>query len=786
MSVIYMVWPRQLFTPTYSTVLLDKNGELLGASIAKDEQWRFPPRSNIPEKFIQAITCYEDRRFFYHTGVDPLAIARAMWLNIKHRKIVSGASTITMQVIRLSRQHRSRTVREKLIEMLLAFKLELFTHKKDILTLFASHAPFGGNIVGIEAAAWRYFGREPKMLSWAEVATLAVLPNNPAMVHPGKNREILKQKRDTLLDRLHKDGAIDSLTCKLAKSEPLPSKPHPLPRTAPHLLTRELKIKDQLRNKITSFNIDINTLFRIRTTIDKNIQAEANDIVRRHHYHLSKNKIHNAAALILDVETGNVLAYVGNVFDPNSQQHSNHVDIITSRRSTGSILKPFLYAGMLQTGEILPSELVPDIPIRMGGFAPQNYSRTYNGAIPAYMALARSLNVPAVRMLFSFGVDRFYHLLKKLGIQTLHRPASEYGLSLILGGAEGTLWDITGMYAAMARTVNNYAKRSKAPAPYFFQPNYLLDHKNLNRPSINHFSENPLDAPACWLTFQAMLEVVRPGEDASWRSFSSSQKIAWKTGTSYGYRDGWAVGITPKFAIGVWVGNADGEGRPELTGIATAAPILFELFGMFDTSQWFDSPEAGLIDIEVCSRSGFRAGPNCSHTKKISITHPGLKTRPCPYCTIIHCDKTKTWRIHGQCDRIANIQAEKWFVLPPAIEWYYKQKHSDYYTLPPFRKDCAKTGQESRGTSLSLVSPGKDSIIYIPIELTGMRGKTVFMAAHRNVDSIIYWHLDGQYLGATRDIHQMEIAPAPGRHILTLVDENGERFKRKFTVLSKE
>jgi len=441
---------------------------------------------------------------------------------------------------------------------------------------------------------------------------------------------------------------------------------------------------------------------------------------------------------------------------------------------------------MLQSGEILPSELVPDIPIRMGGFAPQNYSRTYNGAIPAYMALARSLNVPAVRMLFSFGVDRFYSLLKELGMQTLHRPAGGYGLSLILGGAEGSLWDITGMYAGMARCVNNY---SKIPAPKtsaFFPPVYMTHLNTPGHPPSKDFRTHPLEAPACWLTFQAMLEVTRPGDDASWRSFNSSQKIAWKTGTSYGYRDAWAVGVTPRLAIGVWVGNADGEGRPGLTGITAAAPILFDLFGMFESGEWFDCPEADLVSVDVCSYSGFRAGPHCAHTKKITITRPGLHTRPCPYCKIVHCDKTSTWRIHSQCDRVANIKAIKWFVLPPAMEWYYKQKHSDYYTLPPYRMDCAQNIQGNHRSPLSLISPGKESRIYVPIELNGRRGKTVFMAAHRNSEATIYWHLDNQYLGATRDMHQMEIAPAPGIHLLTLVDEQGEQFKRRFTVLSKE
>ncbi len=779
--------PEPLFDAPLSTVILDRDGRLLGASIAQDEQWRFPGNAEVPGKFARAITCYEDRRFFHHPGVDPFAVLRAMWLNIRMGRIVSGASTITMQVIRLSRQGRPRTFQEKLTEMMMAFRLEAAMGKKEILGLYASYAPFGGNVVGIQSAAWRYFGRGPDKLSWAETAMLAVLPNNPALIHPGKNRKELRRKRNRLLDRMRQHGIIDALSCDLAKQEPLPPKPHPIPMLAPHLLSRIMYGGSRSLPSLTHPAAS-EARSRIRTTLIKNIQVRADEIIRRHHRGLSGNGIHNAAALILDVESGNVIAYVGNVSDFIRPEHGNHVDIITAPRSTGSILKPMLYAGMMNAGELLPTQLVPDIPTRMGGFAPENYSRTFQGAVPAHKALARSLNVPAVRLLHSYGVDRFYALLKTLGMTTLHRPAQDYGLSLILGGAEGNLWDITGIYAGMARCVNDASQGIVPNRSAFFPPRYLIRPQADSRTgenAISSYADDPLGAGACWLSLQAMLEVTRPDEESAWRDFSSSRKIAWKTGTSYGLRDAWAVGITPRYAAGVWVGNADGEGRPGLTGISAAAPVLFELFGLLDVRGWFDCPEADLSEVAVCAKSGYRVGPHCAKRKMARVTPAGLRSEGCPYCRIIHCDSDLTRRVHSECERVAEIRAEKWFVLPPGMEWFYKRKHSDYRPLPPYREDCLESIPGFDTASLTLICPGKSGLIYVPMELDGNRGRTVFEAAHRNPRTTVFWHLDNRYLGKTRDIHQMEIAPEPGRHTLTLVDENGDRLERRFTVLAK-
>jgi penicillin-binding protein 1C len=435
---------------------------------------------------------------------------------------------------------------------------------------------------------------------------------------------------------------------------------------------------------------------------------------------------------------------------------------------------------MLEDGELLPTELVPDLPVRVGGFAPENYTRTYEGAVAAERALSRSLNVPAVHMLKNYGVERFAGLLKALGMTTLHRPPAGYGLTLVLGGAEGRLWDITGMYAGMARCVASYAALDSAPPP-FVPPVY-----GAADPWPTARRNPPLSPVSCYLALKAMLEVARPDEENAWRYFLSSRRIAWKTGTSYGFRDAWAVGVTPCHAVGVWVGNADGEGRPALTGVSCAAPILFDLFGLLDNCEWFEAPESDMRHIEVCAASGLRAGTACARKTMVDVGEAGLRRAACPYCRAVQVDRSRQWRVHASCEPIDRMVDTSWFALPPAMEWYYRKHHADYRPLPPFREDCRVGLESEERPPMALLLPREGSAVYVPRELDGSTGRVVFEAAHREADVAVFWHLDEDYVGVTRDIHQLGLAPAPGTHRLTLVDSDGNRLERVFEVISPE
>ncbi len=773
--------PVPEFSPPYAAVLFDRSGRLISASVAADGQWRFPPAGSVPRRFVEAIVRNEDRRFFRHVGVDPVAVARAFRQNLRAGRIISGASTLTMQVARLSRPPVPRTWPNKLLEAAMALRLEAIRDKAHILRLYAAHAPFGGNVVGLEAAAWRYFNRPPDHLSWAEAAALAVLPNQPGLIHPGRNRDLLKEKRDRLLGRLRDDGCIDALTFKLAKAEPLPPGPSPFPRLASHLLDSLRAGKSRLlaagEQPVTG------PTGRFETTIDGGLQRKALAVVERHHRVLSRNGIRNLAALILDVPTGRALAYVGNAADNGgtAMVDGNQVDVILSPRSTGSILKPFLFAALLDAGELLPDQLVADIPTRMGGFQPQNYTRTYQGAVPAGLALSRSLNVPAVRMLRQFGVERFKRRLTKLGMGTLKRPARDYGLSLILGGAEGRLWDVTGMYAGLARTAGD----GGCGVPAFFPPRVLKSEvgERTARPAGISGKRLPLESPACWLTLEAMMAVARPDFDSNWRHFSSSRRVAWKTGTSYGYRDGWAVGVTPSYAVGVWVGNADGEGRPGLTGISAAAPVLFDLFGLLEEREWFPRP-GGMTRIEVCSKSGYRAGPRCADRDSRWVPLAGRQAPACPFCRIVHVDREHRWQVHARCEPMSDIRHVTRFHLPPVMAWFYRQGRPDYRPLPPYRPDCRDMMEETGEAVIRLVSPGPAGVLYIPVDLDDRRGRVVFEAVHRDPSATLFWHLDEAYVGRTRGIHQLSLAPSAGRHRVTLVDAQGSSIQRTVQVLA--
>ena len=737
--------PRHLFHVPYSTVVTDRNEELLGARIASDGQWRFPPRNTTPEKIKECLITFEDKHFYHHWGVNPFAIGRAFYQNVKNKRIVSGGSTLTMQTIRLAR-NESRTFREKLIEMIWATRLEFRASKEEILSMYISHAPFGGNVVGLDAAAWRYFGHSADDLSWAESAMLAVLPNAPAMIHLSKGRKTLLDKRNRLLKQLLEKKTIDSSTYELAISEPLPDEPHALPQIAPYLVSRFY----QERNGEYS-----------RSTINKGIQTQVEDLAERWSNEFGRSDIRNLAILVIDIPSNQVVAYCGNVhFD--RKQRGNKVDVIQAPRSTGSILKPFLYYAMLQEGSLLPDMLLPDVPVNINGFTPQNFSMQFEGAVPASEALARSLNIPAVTMLQRYGVPKFHSFLQQIGLKTINRSSSHYGLSLILGGAEATLWDVTNAYAMMGRSLLQLPQRSCS---------LLLPTSRITE------STDPFQPGAVWQTFDALKEVNRP-EEIDWKSIPSMQTIAWKTGTSYGFRDAWAVGVTPRYAVGVWVGNATGEGKPGLVGAQTAGPVLFDIFNLLPSSSWFTRPAGIFVEAEVCRKSGHLKGRFCDETDTLLVLPAGLRTEACPYHHLVTLSANESQRIYENCANTEPTLRKSWFTLPPVWEWYYKQHHPEYKPLPPFKAGCG----EDTFQPMQFIYPPMNARIKLPKQLDGSKGFLTVELAHNNPNATVFWHLDETYQAQTQDFHKISLQPAAGKHSLTAVDGEGNTISTTFFV----
>ncbi|WP_299246193.1 penicillin-binding protein 1C [uncultured Aquimarina sp.] len=755
----YFSLPKPLFNDPTATVIETRTGELLGAKIAVDGQWRFPETDSVPEKFKRCILAFEDQQFYKHVGFNPVSMIEAISENIKAGKVVRGGSTITQQVIRLARKGQKRTYVEKLIELIQSTRLELGTSKEEILKLYASHAPFGGNVVGIDMASWRYFGLPAYHLSWSESATLAVLPNAPSLIYPGKNQQKLLEKRNRLLRILLEQKTIDSITYDLSISESLPKKPYNLPQTTPHLLNRLAR-----KNKGK----------RLQTTIDISLQQQVNQQVKRHYDILQQNEVYNMAVLVLDVKTREVLSYVGNT--PTDKMHQKDVDIIQAGRSTGSTLKPLLYAAMMDKGELLPEQLVSDVPTVIAGYAPMNYDETFSGAVPANRALARSLNIPAVRLLQQYGLQRFRDELYAFRIKDLSYSADHYGLSLIVGGAEGNLWDLCKTYAGFAGTLNHYENTSSEYfANEFAEPIILANEKVDFGKKVK---QKPMfGAGSIWLTFEAMKKVNRPEGDESWEFYDSSREIAWKTGTSFGNRDAWAIGSSMDYVVGVWIGNADGEGRPQLTGLNSAAPVLFDVINLLPNSKWFPAPYDDLIQVNTCTKSGFLAGNECP-SKEMYIANAGTKSNPCPYHQLVHLDPTKRYRVNSSCESVDAMIHEPWFVLPPLQEYYFKTKNADYRSLPSYRSDCTK---ELLG-SMDFIFPKGNSSVYLPKGFDGKTNEVILKIAHTQPETRVFWYIDNQFVGMTKQFHEMAVQPIPGEHLITVLDEKGNELKRRIEI----
>lgn len=752
LGAVFLIWyifslPRHPFDSKYSTVLYDRNGKLLGARVSADGQWRFPPAHQVPKRFETCLLEFEDRQFHSHIGISFRGIGRAVVQNFKNKKTVSGASTITMQVARMMGKRKSRNVFFKVYEMILATRLEIKYSKNEILEMYCNHAPFGNNVVGLDAAAWRYFGRSADKLSWAECATLAVLPNAPGLIYPGKNHNALLAKRNRLLKRLYEQKKLDATSYELALMEPIPGKPLSLPDEAPHLL--QSLVKQHGNGRI--FN----------STIDADLQAKIVRIARLNGDILRNNDIKNGAIIITETSTGEVLAYLGNLPDAGKEEGKD-VDCSRAIRSSGSTLKPLLFESALEEGLITPKTLLMDIPSQFGGYAPKNFSKSYEGVIPANQALSKSLNIPFVLLLNQYGQPKFCNRIKNAGLKTIRDNPSKYGLTLILGGAEVTLWDLTSLYRNMGALASNAI------------PNGMQVLKN----SSPNIPLNGWDKSCVYSTLECMTELNRPDEEGNWKLFGSARKIAWKTGTSFGFRDAWALGTTPDYTVGVWIGNADGEGKPGLTGVKAAAPVLFDIFSLLPyKKEWF-TPNIKNINIAICKESGLPASPECPHVVNEMLPQSCQASQPCTYHKILNLSPDKKYQANSSCFNIYQIQKDTYFILPPLAMKYYRQ-HATLKEIPPFFPGC--TGAEN--SALSLVYPKPGAKVYLARQQDGKRGEIVFEAAHRGSKNTLYWHLDEEYLGSTNLIHHMICAPEPGKHRINVTDEKGQTVSVEFEVL---
>ena len=746
---------------SFATVVYDSNEHLLAARLSQDGQWRFPAAENIPDQYIQCLITFEDKRFYYHPGIDPLALSRAIITNLRKGRVVSGGSTITMQLARLLRRKSDRNFIDKLSECFYAIGLELRYSKKEILLLYASFAPFGGNVVGMDAALWRYFGRSERTLSWAESALLAVLPNQPSWMHLERNRPLLLSKRNALLYSLLALQKIDSLSFELAVDEPLPDQLHPIPTAGIHLM-------EYLRRTHPNQS-------KFLTTLDFAMQDQLNEIVKTYSVNFRGNEIHNCAILIVDNKRSNVMAYIANTTGIGVPVNNAHVDNIQSLRSSGSILKPLLYGMAWEKGILHPGLILQDIPTMFGNFNPQNYSRTFEGISNAHSALQRSLNIPAVRLLQQFGPQQFYDGLNQIGFTSFTKPVEHYGLSLILGGGEVSVWELATVYSGLVFELTQYFTEPDQRRWKKLKNLKLLKSDSLE--FLQPYQRKGMSVPAIYTMLEMMHGVPEGTGEWDHNSQKMAARISWKTGTSFGFKDAWCIGISPEYTIVTWIGNSNGIGRPGLIGLNTAAPLLFELASSLGMKAEWKKPFDLMRPVEVCSRSGNLPSPNCLIKDTAWLTAKESSIPMCPYHQQIYVDQSQQYRVHASCDEhpIPKI----YFVLSPMTEYFFKLKHGGYETLPPWKPKCLEQRiQPSHDVEIIFPLPGSE--VFIPKDLDTLKNNIIFKATHRLNAQQLFWFLDGYYLGSTRMIHEWQTPLKAGLHHLTVVDEAGQRSSVMF------
>ena len=742
--------PVEKLNPAASTVVLDRNGQLLRAYLTPDDMWCIRVSGNeISPVLKTAVLAYEDRWFYRHPGINPKAIIRAAIANWQAKKIVQGGSTITMQVARLM-EPKERTIFGKVIEIFRAFQLELHYSKDEILTCYFNLAPYGGNIVGIGAASHFYFGKSPDRLSYGEACLLAAIPNSPNRYRPDLNSVEAKRGRDKILRILLKDGKITPQQFAEAAAETIPVKRFDLPFQAPHLA--DLLFRSYPHTE------------RFESTIDPITQQLAETTLRSQLRPLIPEGITNGAVVVIDNTSKDVLALVGscNFFD---SLNGGQVNGAIATRSPGSALKPFVYALGIDEGVISPRSLLYDVPVEYSGYRPVNFDETYHGAVTVEEALIRSLNVPAVNLSAKLGSDGVYTLLKDAGITTLPKPQEYYGLSLILGGCGVNLLELTNLYSGLADggDFRGYRLLKTTPEPA---------------------SRRLLSDGACFIVTDLLTQLRRPELPAVWEATLHMPKVAWKTGTSYGKRDAWSIGYTPRYTVGVWVGNFDGKGHPRLVGAEVATPILFAIFNALESSgdsRWFVQPNS-VARRQVCAISGLPVSSYCAAAAD-EIYIPGVSpNQQCAMHEMIMVDKQTGKRLCSHC-RNEHDYDEKIIVnWPVEIATWMERNGCAIDVIPEHFAQCP---QLAAGSGPVIVSPSPNSEYIIRPEVELRYQKILLDASVSNKTKNIYWFMNRRLVYSGSPTEKVFITPTPGNFTLVCTDDEGRSAEVKLTVRSQ-
>ncbi len=763
-------FPVRALSPPAASVVVDARGEPLRFFLPRDGQWRFPIALNDAAPTLRTVLlASEDRLFRYHAGINPFSLLRAAWTNLRAGRVVCGGSTITMQLARLA-DPRPRTLASKCVEAFRAVQLEWHYSKDELFTLYMNLTPYGRNICGLGAAAWFYFGKTPGTLSLGEAALLAVLPRAPSRYDPIRQPAAARAARDGLLDRLAAQGLFSPDEIAAARRHRLPGALHKAPWLAPHCC--ELAMERSGRSPGGG-----EALLRIRTTLDARMQRTVEQKLAERATWLREQGLENAAVVVIDVATRELKALAGSI-EYLDRAHHGMINAALTPRSPGSALKPLLYAKAIDAGLIAPQSLLLDLPTDYAGYVARNFDGQYRGQVTVEEALIHSLNAPAVRLLAELGLDAFFSLLRRAGLRTLAKPPGHYGLPLILGGCEVTLLDLTNSYATLAAGGKYREVRIQADDP----PPGQAEHNGArsgNRAA--ELGETLLSPEACYLVAQMLSRVERPDLPQAWQLTRDMPAVAWKTGTSFGHRDAWAVGFSARYAIGVWAGNLDGKGVNGISGARHAGPLLFDLFRALDRSGT-DLPRPDGLDIatiEVCAESRHLPGPFCPELMTMDYL-PG-RTR-LPVDTLfrqVFLDSETGLRLEGAClerrPHIATVVRE----YPVELVAWWRSQGQVVRELPPLSPHCAALPDAA---GLKIVSPSSRTPYRIRRDAPGQFQRIALVAQASADARELQWFQDGLLVATGQPGAPLFLDPTPGRHRLLVQDDQGRTDALHFSV----
>ena len=719
----------------YSTIVLAADGSVLHAFLNSEDKWRMKTGLNeITPLLRKTILFKEDKWFYYHLGVNPIAMAKALVNNLVYRRKTSGASTITMQTVRLL-EPRPRTVLSKAIEIVRALQLELHYSKDEILQLYLNHVPYGSNVEGVKAASIIYFRQNPDYLSLAQIVTLAVVPNKPSSLVPGKHNEALEQQRNKWLKKIKAARVFPDRDVDDALYEPVDIKRNAVPKLAPHLALR-------LRNAHPGEAV-------IRSTIKPATQVQTENIVYNYVQRMRAMNVSNAAVLVVDNKTHDVQAYCGSADFYNSFDQGQ-VDGIRAMRSPGSTLKPFLYALCFDKGIVTPLARLDDVPCDYQGYRPKNFDNKFNGSVTVEEALSRSLNVPAVGLMSKLGAQTFNNELANIGFSDFVKRKEQLGLSAILGGCGVTLEELVNMYAMLACNGVEHALR------------WTSD-------DTDSLSVKGCTPAAAYMVTKTLTQLTRPDLPNNFSSSYRLPKVAWKTGTSYGRRDAWSIGYNDRYTIGVWVGNFDGTGVPELTGAEAATPLLFELFNTLDYngSASLRTPD-GLDLRTVCSASGMLPNEFCTDLVTDCFI-PGVSTNAlCNHLKPVAVSADETISYCAQCKPEAGYKTKLYPNLSPELLAFYDDQHVPYDKIPLHNPACSNVGQ---GAAPGITSPLADTEYLL--EKNGSRQIRLSCNAANDV-ALIYWYVNDQFFKSAKSSEALFFQPpTSGYYKISCADDKG-------------